>query len=396
MQIRHLQIAQTSGNFTLVTHFSNRKALGMKAKPESTVTQEEPEFQKVAECLYRHTGSSIYYGLVKRGGKQIRKSFKTTDRKIAERHLATFREKVARLSRVEGIGKIKFEELAKRWLETISYALKPSSLRRRETSIGQLNKHFGSVPVRNITTSTCDEWIAKRAETRSASTFNNERETLRSILDYAQREGLILNNPAQTIKRRKLQKKEIVIPSKEEFSALIKGIRELDIRALDAADLVELLAYSGMRLGEATQILWQHIDFKNGRFTVTGGETGTKNHEARTVPLFPALRAFLERLSQERTPQPEDRIIRIETAKKALASACKNQKLPHFTHHTMRHYFASNAIEQGIDFKTIAGWLGHKDGGILVAQTYGHLRDTHSFEMAKRMTFTANEQLSPN
>ena len=28
----------------------------------------------------------------------------------------------------------------------------------------------------------------------------------------------------------------------------------------------------------------------------------------------------------------------------------------------------------------------HKDGGLLVAKTYGHLRDTHSMEMAKRMT----------
>ena len=49
----------------------------------------------------------------------------------------------------------------------------------------------------------------------------------------------------------------------------------------------------------------------------------------------------------------------------------------------------SNAIEAGIDFKVIAGWVGHKDGGLLVAKTYGHLRDTHSTEMAKRMTFTA-------
>ena len=46
----------------------------------------------------------------------------------------------------------------------------------------------------------------------------------------------------------------------------------------------------------------------------------------------------------------------------------------------------SNAIEKGIDFKTIASWIGHKDGGLLVAKTYVHLRDTHSMEMAKRMT----------
>ncbi len=69
------------------------------------------------------------------------------------------------------------------------------------------------------------------------------------------------------------------------------------------------------------------------------------------------------------------------------ANACRSAGLPHFTHHSLRHFFCSNAIEAGIDFKVIAGWLGHKDGGILVAKTYGHLRDEHSAAMAKRMTF---------
>ena len=56
----------------------------------------------------------------------------------------------------------------------------------------------------------------------------------------------------------------------------------------------------------------------------------------------------------------------------------------------MRHFFCSNAIEARIDFKVIDEWLGHKDGGILVAKTYGHLRNEHSSAMAKKMTFTAN------
>ena len=65
----------------------------------------------------------------------------------------------------------------------------------------------------------------------------------------------------------------------------------------------------------------------------------------------------------------------IKRARTLMASAAKKAGIPRFTHHSMRHYFCSNAIEAGIDFKVIAGWLGHKDGGILVAKTYGHLRD---------------------
>lgn len=59
---------------------------------------------------------------------------------------------------------------------------------------------------------------------------------------------------------------------------------------------------------------------------------------------------------------------------------------------SLRHVFCSNAIEAGVDFKTIAAWLGHKDGGLLVARTYGHLRDEHSTLMAQRMTFGCGDE----
>ena len=137
---------------------------------------------------------------------------------------------------------------------------------------------------------------------------------------------------------------------------------------------------------------WGDVNLELGNFTVTGGEYGTKNHEARTLPLFPALEAFFLRLQTAlpKQPEPTDRIVRIDNAKKAIASACETSKLPHFHHHSLRHFFCSNAIEAGVDFKTIAGWLGHKDGGLLVAKTYGHLRDEHSAAMAKRMNWGAS------
>jgi hypothetical protein len=41
----------------------------------------------------------------------------------------------------------------------------------------------------------------------------------------------------------------------------------------------------------------------------------------------------------------------------------------------------------GIDFMTIAAWLGHKDGGILVGKVYGHLLDEHRSKAAKQVRF---------
>jgi hypothetical protein len=39
----------------------------------------------------------------------------------------------------------------------------------------------------------------------------------------------------------------------------------------------------------------------------------------------------------------------------------------------------------GVDFMTIAEWLGHKDGGILIGKVYGHLLDEHRQRMAAKV-----------
>jgi integrase len=358
----------------------------MKSTQTNPDCQDGRTYSKVAECLYRSDSSGVYYALLKKSGKQIRRSLKTSDRKLAERRLAEFREKVDRLDLGEGKTRLTFDDVAKRWLDSIRSHLKPSSALRRETSLKQLRPTFGSLPVRGITRLQCEDWAKHRSPEIAASTFNNERETMRSVLDYALREGLIMDNPAKVIGRRKLGKVTVLIPSREQFDTLVATLRGLDIRYQDAADFIELLAYSGMRKAEANAFRLADVDLQRGSFTVTGGQLGTKNHEARVVPLFPVFRDFIERL-QVNLRRPSDKpLVPILDGKNALDTACKINGFPHFTNHCMRHFFVSNCLEKGVDFKTIAAWVGHKDGGLLVAKTYGHLRDTHSYEMAKRIT----------
>lgn len=351
--------------------------------PESSKGQ---QLENVGECLYRSTTSKIYYAIFKRGGRQIKQSLKTTDKELAKRRLEPLRQKVVRLNTKEA-GDLLFADLAKRWLETKFGTLKPSSYERRQTSIASL-KHYFKATVRSIGRVQVEEWAAKRAKDTSARTFNIDRETLIQILDYAAGHGLILDNPARFVPRRKESRPPLVIPTKQQFTTLIGQLRA-EPQALEAADLCEFLAYSGCRLGEATHVLWSDVRLDAKTFMVTGGEGGTKNHEARAVPLFPPLERLLLRMRDERPSRPEvqDKLFSITKAEQAMNTACRIAKLPHFTHHSLRHFFCSNAIEAGIDFKVIAGWLGHKDGGVLVAKTYGHLRDEHSQLMAQRMTF---------
>lgn len=329
--------------------------------------------------------------MFKRAGKQIRKSLKTTDSTLARRRLGDLGKKVSRLNTTKGAGKITFGDLAKRWLASHRVHLKERTVESVTSSLNGLLPYFGAVPIRNVGSQHCEAWLTGRGKNIAPATYKHERRILLTVLDFAMREGLILDNPVGvSVPTRKIPKAEINIPTRKQFDLMVDMIRQADIRAKPAGELVELLAYSGMRLGEAVNLTWEDIDWDRKSFTITGGEWGTKNHEVRVVPLFPAMIELLERLRADAGPVPTGRVIPIDNAKRAIFTACKKAKLPPFLHHSLRHYFCSNAIEAGIDFKVIAGWLGHKDGGFLVAKTYGHLRDAHSFEMAKRMTFTAH------
>jgi integrase len=346
----------------------------------------KPIFKWVGQCLYRNIASDIYYALVKKRGKQHRKSLKTKDRQFAGRKLIEFRRQVNGFITPTKDRNITFEELAKDWFGAAKTRYKASSARGAEDCLKRLNKHFGLLAVRNIAGADFHNWEKRRGAEVGASSFNHERTMLVAVLNYAVREGLIFENRALLIARRKMPKRRIVIPSKEQFATLVNTIR-FDCRVSAGVDLVELLAYSGMRLSEATGMVWSEIDFERGQFTVTGGAKGTKNHEVRTVPLFPALRKLLERIKQQAQIEPTQRVIPINSAKKVISTACQKAGLPHFHHHLFRHFFVSQAIENNVDFKTISAWVGHKDGGVLVAKTYGHLSDVHSADMAKKMTF---------
>jgi len=349
--------------------------------------------KRIAECLYQNESSKTYFALVKKDGKQIRRTLKTQDRKMAERRLRKFRDEIEELSSDSSERRLKFKPLAERWLVNTNAGLKPATARRNIGIVKRLLETFEDKVVASISRADCESWAASRSMEVKSRTFNYDLQVLKRILKYAVKSGIMLSNPSESLDPRKDPPKPIIVPARQEFEALIEMLElmtSIDARSRHAIELVKLLAFSGMRLAEATNIVWREVDFDRNTFTVSGGEIGTKNGEVRIVPLFPILRSFLEDLRKKRResglPAAEsDTIVTIKTARSAMETACKRAELPKFNHHCMRHYFASNAIEENIPFSTIAAWFGHKDGGLLVARTYGHLRDTHSQEMAKRM-----------
>lgn len=348
-------------------------------------------FTKVAPYLYR-TQAGKYYGKVKRNGKIHKQSLGTSDFQTAKNSLKDFLEEVE--SKKDGMPDKLFQDFVKDWLESIKPNLKDSTYRRRQVSVNQLLPFFKGYRLREITHQQLEKWSRGRSSV-APQTFNLDRETLHTIFTYAKKLKMFhKENPVNGIKKRKAINAVIVPPTREQFAALLKVMRENkhDHHGKVAAPFIEFLAYTGMRLEEALNVQWRHVDFDRNLILVAGGESGTKNHSQRSIPLFPSTRTLLLRISEGKKMPALDCIFTHHSSKTALKHASKQIGLPegeHFGHHDFRHFFCSNAIELGIDFKTIADWLGHKDGGKLVAGTYGHLGKGHAQEMAKLMTFTA-------
>ena len=352
--------------------------------------QKSQSLNKVAECLYRN-GNGNYIALIKIKGKQIKRSLKTNDRQLANRRLADLREKSQRLLGSESRN-IRFEELASAWIASKSADLKTASVDRRKVAIKGLAIFFAGKPVRSIDYGDIESWKIGRGGKMSARTHNIELETLNALMRYAIDKGILLDNPTGKFKRRIQPHNAVEPPTKEQFTVLVNTLRASKMSiASGATDMVEFLAYSGMRVGEAREVCLQDVNFEQKRVRITGGETGNKNHKERFIPLFQNLAAVVSRII-ERNPKisATSKLFSIDSPRGSMKLSCKRAGLPSFSVHSLRHFFATNAIESDVNFKTLGDWLGHSDGGMLAAKTYGHLRREFSEEMALKMTFQVN------
>ncbi len=168
-----------------------------------------------------------------------------------------------------------------------------------------------------------------------------------------------------------------------------------------------------------------------GSITI-GVDADTKNREARTVEFNQELHAHLREMEKRRTPDSQwlfpspqrgERDEHAKTFRETLLLARKvagvlcgdcdgitfsektetcshcqsanlqakqpvlSEKLQHIGFHDCRHHFISMCVMSHVDFMTIAKWVGHKDGGVLIGKVYGHLADEHRRNMAQKVSF---------
>jgi integrase len=333
-------------------------------------------------CLYRYKPTGQYFARVRFGGKLHRKKLKATDYQVARRKLADFKRDLERTD--ARLSNTSLNEVLNKYERAIG-ALSPKTQRDRHSIIEKLRRDwYGAdfLPLRTIKPSDVEVWLSRHYGQLSAAAYNAALSVLRNVFDLAMRDRVIAESPVAHLSYKKRARPIRLIPTVEEFKSIVADIRNqrFNADAEQSSDFVEFLGLAGLGQAEAASITRADVDLTAGRIVVLRRKTSA----GFVVPIFPQLRPLVEKLSKGKPH--DERLFKIEGARKALANSCKRLGLPSFTHRSLRRMFITRAIERGVDVKVIAEWQAHKDGGKLILNTYSHVRRPHSDRMAALMT----------
>ncbi|MEI7935210.1 MAG: site-specific integrase [Verrucomicrobiota bacterium] len=349
--------------------------------------------------LLQYVSSGTYYARVKVRGKIIRKSLDTDVFSTAKLKLIDFLKEQS--ERQHHGRMLLFQEAIDLYSARVKtdHSMKETSKHYRDICIAKIGSSWPEIKglrLDQITHEACRDWANKLKEDIASQYFNNVIDTLRLVFEEGNEElvrggGEALKNPAVGLARARITAKILQLPEKDQFSAIIDHVRNGSSWGPKAADLLEFLAYGGMRLyTEAQWVTWGDIDWKRKEIIVRGDPvTHTKNWEIRRVPILPNMAELLGRMQASRTPppQPTEKVMEVTECPVSLHKACNQLGIHRLRHHDFRHLFATRCIESGVDIPTVSRWLGHKDGGALAMKTYGHLRNEHSQAMAQKVKF---------
>jgi integrase len=244
---------------------------------------------------------------------------------------------------------------------------------------------LGAMRLRDIKTETIARWQADRiAASGGPVAVRQALDLLSSILQNAFESERIAVNPARRVRKARLPRRQEVRPLPP---ATIEALRA----AADQRDatLISVLAYAGLRPGEALALRW--CDIRENTILVEralslGAEEDTKTTAHRTVRLLAPLRADLAEWRLASGRPPDDVLVfpnhergawteaayqswRRRSFKRALDAA----GVDHATPYTLRHGFASLLLHEGRSVIYVARQLGHD--ARLTLTRYGHVID---------------------
>ncbi|WP_159800872.1 tyrosine-type recombinase/integrase [Arthrobacter zhaoguopingii] len=326
-------------------------------------------------------------------GRRYRVRYRRPDRKQTDkRGFRTKRDAEAFAASVE-VSKLKGEyieasagratiaQLGPEWLTRQTH-LKPSSYRPVEAALrNHVLPAWGGVAVSEVRKTAVQQWIAGMTtgdgerKPKSATVVIRAYGVLAAVLDDAVDDRRILSNPARGVDLPRKGKRAHVYLSHEQVHALAAEAKH--------GTLVLVLAYCGLRWGEAVGLRVRHLDMLKRRINVeenavdVGGRiaVGTpKNHKRRAVP-FP--RFLAERLAVQCEGKGRDDLVfpgedggylratRVQEDRGGwFSGAVRRSGVPRITPHDLRHTAASFAVSAGANVKAVQRMLGHSSAAM--------------------------------
>jgi integrase len=214
----------------------------------------------------------------------------------------------------------------------------------------------------------------RRGTPVSNSTVNRYDSTLSHAFTVAMKEWQwIDDNPFRKIKTLKEPEGIVRFLSDEERERLLV---ECKAHSQDLYTIIVLALSTGARRNEIMGLTWADVDLKSGLVTFTK----TKNGDRRTVPITGhALELVKDIASQRRFKNdflfPGRRTGKPMAIENIFQAALSRAGIENFRFHDLRHSAASYLVMAGVDMRTVAEILGHRD--LKMTHRYAHLSRAH-------------------
>ena len=235
----------------------------------------------------------------------------------------------------------------------------------------------------------------KQPKGLSTKTVRNIHQIISSALKLAVEQRLIARNPADGCALPKAERKEMQTLPVEQLTSFLREAKDSGVYELYYLDLA-----TGLRRGELLGLKWTDVDLDRGVLKIQRAisrqngkvvEAPLKTKNAyRTLPLSADA---IDVLMQQRRktgnsewvfPSPTGGPMSPDSVLHMLHRVLKRAGLPKVRFHDLRHTFATLALQNGVDVKTVSGVLGHFSAGFTL-DTYAHVTTSAKREAAKTM-----------
>lgn len=288
-----------------------------------------------------------------------------------------------------------FEVVTEEWLKYKKNTVKKSTYYNYSYSVAKYL--YPSFAGKNITKiKNYNNFIEELSDTLSPKTVRDIVTKLKEIINFYEEE----HNTKLNIKKMslpKMNKKEIQILSNKEKQKLEKYcIEQNSLKSLG----ILICLNTGLRVGEVCALRWENVDFETRRIhvektieriyskeenkTIVIIDTPKSITSVRTIPINSKLYNILKQIRGKSKKTDfvltgsSEHYVEPRNYQYHFKEILKRNKVKKYKFHTLRHTFATNCIEAGMDIKSLSEILGHADVSITL-NIY-----VHSSDKAKR------------